>query len=41
MVEIIQLKFTIFKSVCNNQSSKAFELDAGYLQIRKGMKGKK
>lgn len=28
MVEIIQLKCTLFKSVCNNQSSKAFELAA-------------
>ena len=37
MVEItVQLKCTIFKSVCNNQSSKAFELAAAYLQIRKG-----
>ena len=36
MVEIIQLKCTIFESVCNNRSSKAFELAAAYLQIRKG-----
>ena len=28
--------FTIFESVCNSQSSKAFELAAAYLQVKKG-----
>ena len=27
---------TIFESVCNSQSSKAFELAAAYLQVKKG-----
>ena len=30
--------FTIFESVCNSQSSKAFELAAAYLQVKKGTK---
>ena len=34
MAEIIELKGTIF--VCNSQISKAFELAAAYLQVRKG-----
>ena len=29
---------TIFESVCNSQSSKAFELAAAYLQVKKGTK---
>ena len=28
---------TIFESVCNSQSSKAFELATAYLQVKKGM----
>ena len=28
---------TIFESVCNSQSSKAFELAAGYLQVKKAL----
>ena len=28
--------YTIFKLVCNSQSSKAFELAAAYLQVKKG-----
>ena len=28
----------IFESVCNSQSSKAFELAAAYLQVKKGTK---
>ena len=31
---------TFFKSVCNSQSSKAFELDAAYLKIKEGTKNK-
>ena len=31
---------TIFKSVCNSQSNKAFDLAAAYLQMRKGTKEK-
>ena len=36
MAKIIELKGTIFKSVCNSQITKAFELAAAYLQVRKG-----
>ena len=35
MVEIIQLKCTIFKSVFNNQTSKAFELAAAWVFTNK------
>ena len=31
-------KYTIFELVCNSQSSKAFELAAAYLQVKKGTK---
>ena len=31
---------TIFESVCNSQRSKAFELAAVYLQVKKGTKEK-
>ena len=31
---------TIFESVCNSQRSKAFELAAVYLQVKKGTKKK-
>ena len=31
---------TIFESVCNSQSSKAFELAAAYLQVKKGTKSR-
>ena len=37
MIEIIQL-YIQFKSVCNSRSSKASELAAAYLQVKKGMK---
>ena len=30
--------YTIFELVCNSQSSKAFELTAAYLQVKKGRK---
>ena len=36
---IVQL-CTIFESVCNSQRSKAFELAAVYLQLKKGTKEK-
>ena len=37
MIEIVTI-FTIFESVCNSQSSKAFEFAAAYLQVKKGTK---
>ena len=39
MIEIIiDYLCTIFESVCNSQSCKAFELAAAYLEVKEGMK---
>ena len=40
-IDYITKACTIFKSVCNSEGNKAFDLAVAYLQMRKGTKGKK